>query len=116
MSFWRKEVVDFALDQETLRHIDEQRAAITHDPADPRPYHNLAQLYRMQGRQQEALGLLLEAVRLNSQYAEAHVALAEIYAVRDDASAAWRHARAAEQNGNPRAVELLTRHGVRENF
>lgn len=114
MSFWRKEVIDFALDQETLRHIEEQRAFIARDPANPRPYHNLAQLYRIQGRQEEALGLLLEAVRLESSFAEAHVALAEIYAVRDDAPAAWRHARAAERNGNPGAVELLTRHAVPE--
>ena len=113
MSFWRKDVIDFALDHETLQQIVEQRAAIQRDPSDPRPYHNLAQLYRMQSRQDEALGLLLEAVRLDSGYADAHVALAEIYAVRADNAAAWRHARAAERTGNPRAVELLTRHGVK---
>ena len=44
--------------------------------------------------------------------ADAHVSLAEIYAIRGDYPAAWRHARAAEQNGNPQAVELLTRYGV----
>ena len=114
MSFWRKEVIDFALDRETLAHVEEQRAFIARDPANPRPYHNLAQLYRIQGRQEEALGLLLESVRLDPQYADAHVALSEIYAVRDDASAAWRHARAAEKWGNARAVELLTRHRVPE--
>lgn len=114
MSFWRKEVIDFALDQETLRHVEEQRAAIARDPANPRGYHNLAQLYRIQNRQDEALGLLLEAVRLDGAYADAHVALAEIYAVRDDPPAAWRHARAAERAGNGRAVEMLTRHGVAE--
>src|SRR5262249_20287554 len=114
VSFWRKEVIDFALDQETLRHIEEQRAEILRAPANPRPYHNLAQLYRMQSRQDEALGLLLEAVRLDVNYADAHVALAEIYAVRDDSGAAWRHARAAEKLGNRSAAELLTRHHVEE--
>ena len=112
MSFWRKEVIDFALDQETLHHIQEQRAAIAQNPSDPRPYHNLAQLYRMQNRQDEALALLLEAVRLDDTYADAHVALAEMYAVRNDTAAAWHHARAAERAGNPRAVALLTRHRV----
>ena len=114
MSFWRKEVIDFALDQETLHHIEEQRAAIASDPANPRPYHNLAQLYRMQNRQDEALGLLLEAVRLDASYADAHVALAEIYAIREDPTAAWRHARAAERAGNGRAAQMLIRHGVRD--
>lgn len=114
MSFWRKEVIDFALDQETLHHIEEQRALIAADPSNPRPYYNLALLYRMQGRADDALGLLLETVRLDSAFTDAHVALAEIYAVRDDAPAAWKHARLAESNGNGKAVELLTRHRVME--
>ena len=112
MSFWRKEVIDFVLDHETLRHIEEQRAFIASNPENPAGYHNLAQLYRIQNRQQEALGLLLEAVRLDPDYADAHLALAEIYAVRNDAPAAWSHARAAERAGDRRAVELLTRHRV----
>ena len=114
MSFWRKEVIDFALDQETLRHIEEQRAWIGREPGNARPYANLAQLYRMCGRQEEALGLLLEAVRLDAGLAEAHVALTEIYAIRDDASSAWRHARIAEERGDRRGVELLERHHVPE--
>ena len=114
MSFWRKEVIDFALDQETLRQVEQQRASIAADPANPRPYYNLALLYRMQGRADDALGLLLEAVRLDATFSDAHVALAEIYAVRNDAPAAWAHARAAESNGNGAAVELLMRHNVPE--
>ena len=114
MSFWRKDVIEFALDQETLRHVEEQRAWIAREPANPRPYHNLAQLYRIRGRPEEALGLLLESVRLDPAYAEAHVALAEIYAVRDDPAAAWHHARAAQRAGNAQAVELLARHRVPE--
>jgi thioredoxin-like negative regulator of GroEL len=114
VSFWRKEVIDFALDQETLRHIQEQRAWIAREPQNAAPYRNLAQLYRLQGRQDEALGLLLEAVRLDSESAQAHAALTEIYAIRGDIRAAWSHARAAERNGDRRAVEMLKRHGVAE--
>jgi len=114
MSFWRKEVVQFALDQETRQHIEEQREWIAREPANARPYYQLAQLYRMDGRQEEALGLLLEAVRLDAGLAEAQAALAEWYAVREDYRAAWRHARLAEAAGDARAVELLRRHGVAE--
>jgi cytochrome c-type biogenesis protein CcmH/NrfG len=114
VGFWRKQVIDFALDYETRRHIDEQRAWIEREPANPRPYHHLAQLYRISGRRGEALGLLLEAVRLEGEYAEPHVALAEMYAVSGDYAAAWRHARAAEQAGDGRGVDLLHRHGVKE--
>lgn len=114
MSFWRDELIEFALDHETRRHIEEQIQWIEREPANARPYYHLAQLYRMNGKQDEALGLLLEAVRLDPSLADAHVSLAEIYVVRGDHSAAWRHARAGEKNGNAQAVELLTRYSVPE--
>ena len=112
MSFWRKEVIDFVLDRETLAHIDEQRAWIQREPANPKPYYHLAQLYRVACKPEEALGLLLEAVRLDPNFAEAHASLAEMYILRDDYPSAWRHARLAEANGISRVVEMLARHGV----
>jgi cytochrome c-type biogenesis protein CcmH/NrfG len=114
VSWFRKEVIDFALGQETLGHITEQREWIAREPANPVPYLNLAKLYRMDGRQREALGVLLEAVRLNPDYAEAHLELAEIYIVHGDNSAAWRHGREAERQGENRAVALLRRYHVPE--
>jgi cytochrome c-type biogenesis protein CcmH/NrfG len=114
MSFWRKEVVEFALSHETVQQIDGLRKWIELEPGNPRPYYHLAQFYRMENRTEQALGLLLEAVRLDPTFADAHTALVEIYAVSADYPAAWRHARLAEQNGNPRGVELLRRHGVGE--
>lgn len=107
-------MIEFALDHKTLRHIREQREWIAREPANPLPYKNLAQLYRVQGLRDEALGLLLEAVRLDGRFAAAHVELSQIYTVLGDIRAAWRHARLAESNGNRSAVELLERHGVPE--
>jgi cytochrome c-type biogenesis protein CcmH/NrfG len=112
VSFWRKEVIDFALDRETQTAIEEQRAWILREPANPKPYYHLAQLYRVAFKSDEALGLLLEAVRLHPNFADAHASLAEIYILRDDYASAWRHARLAEANGVPRVVEMLTRNGV----
>src|ERR1043166_7691602 len=114
MSFWRAEVIDFALDHETRLHIDEQRAWIAREPSNPRPYYHLAQIYRMNGKADEARGLLLEAVRLDENFAVAHASLSELYVIKSDHAAAWRHARAAERNGAPQAVELLYRYGVPE--
>jgi len=111
---WRKDVIDYALDFETRRQMEEQLAWIGREPGNPRPYYHLAQFYRMEGRQEEALGLLLHAVELEAAFAEAHAALAEIYAVRGDNGAAWSHARAAERNGSAGAVEMLKKYGVRE--
>ena len=113
MSFWRKEVIEFALDRETQTTIEEQRAWILREPANPKPYYHLAQLYRLASKPDEALGLLLEAVRRDPNFADAHASLAEMYVLRDDYPSAWRHARLAEANGVSRVVEMLTRHGVR---
>ena len=112
MAFWRKELIDPALDNETQIHMREQMEWIAREPDNARPYYQLALLYRMQWKQDEALGLLLEAVRLDPTFADAHVTLTEVYVVRRDYAAAWRHARAAEAQGDPRAVELLARHNV----
>ena len=112
MGFWRKEVIEPILDADMQRVIKEQIAWIASEPENARPYYHLAQLYRTQSRQDEALGLLLEAVRLKEDFAEAHLSLVEIYCVRDDARAAWRHARLAAEAGNNNAVGLLERHGV----
>jgi cytochrome c-type biogenesis protein CcmH/NrfG len=112
MSFWRRELIDFALDHETRKRMEEQIAWIEREPSNARPYYALAQIYRMNGKQEYALGLLLEAVRLKPELAEAHVSLCEIYAIRGDGPAAWRHALAAERLGLARGVELLTRHHV----
>ena len=112
MSFWRKEVIDFALDRETQGAIDEQRAWILREPANARPYYHLAQIYRVAFKTDEARGLLLEAVRLDPNYGEAHASLAEMYVMLDQFDAAREHARLADVNGVPRALEMLRRHGV----
>jgi cytochrome c-type biogenesis protein CcmH/NrfG len=112
--FWRKQVIEPILDEMTRRHIEEQIEWLRRDPQNPRPWYHLAQFYRTQNRQEEALGLLLEAVRLASGFAPAHISLTEIYAVRGDYAAAWKHARAAEHAGDAQGVELLKRHNLTE--
>src|SRR5437899_4568458 len=76
MSFWRDKVIQPALDAETRAQMDEQREWIARNPKNPRPYYHLAQFYRIEGRQEEAMGLLLEAVRLDETLAAAQVSLA----------------------------------------
>jgi cytochrome c-type biogenesis protein CcmH/NrfG len=114
MSFFRREVVDFALDQDADKIAREQREWIAREPGNAKPYYQLAQIYRMRRDQDSALGLLLEAVRLDPALTPAHVSLTEIYIVRNDYPAAWRHARAAESSGNMQAVELLLRYQIAE--
>lgn len=110
---WR-EIIDHALDEETVKAEAEQLEWIAREPENAKPYYHLAQIRRMQWKEDEGLALLLHAVHLDSSLAEAHAALAQMYAVRADYAAAWRHARAAEASGNGRGIELLLRHGIVE--
>ena len=114
MSFWRMKVIQPALDEETRKQMDEQLAWIAREPDNAMPYFHLAEFYHMEGKNDEALALMLHAVQLEPGYTAAHAGLAEMYAVRADYPAAWRHARLAEQGGEVRAVELLQRYGVAE--
>ncbi len=114
MGDWR-EWIDFALDQETVGTEAEQLEWIGREPRNAKPYYHLAQLRRMQWKVEEGLALLLHAVALEPGLADAHVALTEVYAVREDYRAAWRHARLGEAAGNRRGVELLERHQLPEN-
>jgi Tfp pilus assembly protein PilF len=114
MSFWRDRVIDPMMDERTVREIGEQVQWISREPGAADPYVNLAALYRTQQRHDAALGLLLEAVRLDPGHAGAHLALCQIYSVSGDYVAAWRHARLAERAGEGEGVALLTRHHISE--
>ena len=114
MAFWRNEVIDPMLDAQTRREIEEQLAWIAREPSNADPFAHLAALYRMQNRSDEALGLLLEAVRLSPAHAAANLSLCEVYSVAGDYVAAWRHARRAEAAGDSAGVELLTRYAISE--
>jgi hypothetical protein len=48
VSFWRKEVIQPALDDETRKHMEEQLAWIAREPSNARPYLQLAEFYRME--------------------------------------------------------------------
>jgi tetratricopeptide (TPR) repeat protein len=107
---WRRDLVDFALDEDTERLIAEQKTWIAAEPGAARPYYHLAQLYRLQQRREEALALLLHAVALDAAFAPTHIALSQMYAVSGDMDAARRHAARAAELGDPGAAELLARY------
>ncbi len=111
MSFWRKELIDFALDQDTSARMDEQKAWIAAEPANARPYYQLAMLYRMIHKRDEALGLLLHAVSLDENLAPAHTALCEIYVAAGDLDRARHHATRAAELGDDGAAAQLRRYG-----
>ena len=108
--FFRKEMIEPALDHETERHVREQRAAIAADPAFARGYHNLGVLYRLQGEAALAEEQFQKALSLDTRLVESHIQLGQMCVVRGDYEAAWLHAKEAAELGDPQLLELLERY------
>ena len=108
--FFRKEVIEPALDEETERHILEQQAAIEADTAAAMPHHNLGALYRLQGKTAQAEEEFRKALSLDPTSAESHIALGQMCVVREDYQAAWLHAKEAAKLGDPQLLKLLERY------
>lgn len=112
--FFRKQLVEFALDYETERYVAEQKAALEANPAWARGHLNLGLLYQTQLKQDLALAHFLKALSLDPELADAHVAAGQVYAVRGEYEKAWEHARAAAGFGNRRLMELLERYKIED--
>ena len=108
--FWREEVIGFALDYDTERHIAEQKAAIAANPNDAHAHLNLGLLYQIQYKQDLAVEYFLKALSRDPRLAAAHVSLGRVYAVRGEMEKTWEHARVAATLGNKQLLEQLQRH------
>ncbi len=112
-SFFRN-VMDDMLDQETARHISEQKAALEMNPEWAEGHYHLAQLYRVQQRPLDAKRELLIALEMKPLLAEAHEALGEIYIGEGDLDKAREHAEIAAQLGSGRLQDQIERHGFQD--
>lgn len=110
MGFWRKEVIQRALDRDVEDAVTEQRAILERDPQNAQAHFALGTLRYFQGETEAAIELLLKALKLEPNFAPAHVGLGRIYAVQGRYELAWTHARAAERLGNRELVEQLERY------
>jgi tetratricopeptide (TPR) repeat protein len=109
-----RSVADDMLDAETAKHIAEQKRALENFPEWAEGHYHLAQLYRVQQRQNDAKRELLIALEMKPLMAEAHLALGEIYISEGDLDRAREHAGIAAQLGQGRLVDQLTRHNAME--
>ena len=106
-----RQVADQMLDVETEKHIAEQKAALAANPEWAEGYYHLAQLYRVQQKQQQAKEQLLIALSKKPGLADALVALGEIYIAEGDMGRAREYAEYAAKMGNTRLLEQMKRYG-----
>lgn len=112
MPFWRKSVIQPALDSAESAAIREQQELSQKYPSDPKPRFALGVLAHLQGRTDEAIQYFLSAIELDPSYSAPHVSLGRIYAVQGQSELASHHARAAELLGDRALVEQLERYAT----
>jgi tetratricopeptide (TPR) repeat protein len=109
-SFWRKEVIQPALNRDVEAAVAEQQAILANDPNNAHAYFSLGTLRHFQGATEQAIQYFQKSLELNSGIAAPHLSLGRIYALRGEYEQARRHARAAEALGARDLVEMLERY------
>lgn len=110
MAFWRKQVVQPALDQDVERAIAEQQAILKRDARNAGAHFALGTLCHFKGDGDDAVEHFKKAIELDPSYAAPHVSLGRIYAVFGEYEAAWREAGEAKRLGDPSLSKQLERY------
>jgi len=110
MGFWRKDVVQRALDRHLEAVIAEQRAILEREPDNAKVHFALGTFEYFRGNSDAAVALFRKAIELDPNYAAPHVSLGRIDAMAEAYDLAWKHAREAERLGDPSLVEQLGRY------
>lgn len=107
-----RRLAEFALDYDVKQAVESQVTVNVQYPEFAEGAYNLGILYYSQGKVDAAIDAYEHAIKLDPSYAKAHKNLGEIYVIQDRYDLAWQHARAAEQSGNTKLVEMLSRYGI----
>ncbi len=108
--FWRKEVIQPALNRDVEAAAAEQESILAKDPNNAHAYFALGTLSQFRGEIEQALQHFQKSIALDPSNAAPHLSLGRIYAVRGEYEQAWKHARAAEALGARDLVEMLERY------
>jgi len=110
MGFWRRQVIQPALDSDVEAQIARQRGIVERDPTNAPAHFALGMLAHFRGEIETAVNFFLHAIALDPTFAAPHASLGRIFIVKGDYDAAWKHAREAERLGDPSLVEQLGRY------
>ena len=108
--FWRKEVIQPALNSDVEEAVAEQQSILAKDPKNAKAYFALGTLSHFQGEIEQAMQYFQKSIELDPADAAPHLSLGRLYAVRREYKLAWKHARAAEALGANDLVEMLERY------
>ena len=110
MSFWRKQIIQPALNRDVEEAIAEQEAILARDPNNAKAHFALGTLSHFAGQTSQAIRYFEKAIALDPHYPAPHLNLGQIFAVQGNYQRAWQHARAAEALGSRDLVEMLERY------
>jgi len=110
MPFWRREVIQPALDQDVERALAEQQAILQRNSRSAGAHFALGTLTYFRGNRKAALDHFYQAIELDPAYAAPHISLGRALAVEGRYEEAWSHAREAGRLGDPSLLEQLRRH------
>ncbi len=110
MSFWKKHVIEPALDAGIDEEIRSQLAVIAHEPSSAKAWFGLGSLYHVRGDKKKAMDCFLESIKIDEHFSAAHVAIGRLYAVDGNIGLAWKSARQAERLGDSSLCEQLSRY------
>jgi Flp pilus assembly protein TadD len=109
-NFWRKQVIQPALNNDVEEAVAEQKSILAKDPHNAKAYFALGTLSHFQGEIEQAMQYFQKSIELDPNDAAPHLSLGRLYAVRGEYKLAWKHARAAESLGACDLVEMLERY------
>jgi tetratricopeptide (TPR) repeat protein len=108
--FWRKQVIQPALNNDVDEAVAEQKSILAKNPQNAKAYFALGTLSHFQGEIEQAMRYFQKSIELDPNDAAPHLSLGRLYAVRGEYELAWNHARAAEHLGACDLVGMLERY------
>ena len=109
---WVRDLVEFALDHDVNREIDEHRRVLEANPDSAAAHFNLGVLYYSQRRVREAIAEYEASIKCDPTLAPAYRKLGEVYISIGDYERAGQYAQEAARLGDRALLEMFERYPI----
>ena len=113
---WLRELVEFALDEDVNKEIEQQKLILKDNPRSAKAHFDLAVLYYSQRRVSESISEFETAIESDPSFACAHRKLGEVYINAGDYERAGRCAMKAAELGDRALLEMFERYPAFKQF